>query len=261
MKIVMIGAGNVATVLSKKLFAANFTIVQIFNRTIDAAKVLAKEVNAIAINNTSEIFADADVYIISVSDKAIEPLVHTLHLKDKLVLHTAGSVSIHVLEKASNKIGVLYPVQSIRKNMPINTPIPFAIDANSDEVFLQVQSIAQKITNKLVRYNDEQRLKLHVSAIFACNFVNYLYVQSNNFSEKEALDFSLLQPLIEETATRLREYKPADVFTGPAVRGDFATIDKHLQLLEKYPTQLQLYKMLTDLIVKEFYSPKHSTVS
>ncbi|MBC7587195.1 MAG: DUF2520 domain-containing protein, partial [Chitinophagaceae bacterium] len=104
---------------------------------------------------------------------------------------------------------------------------------------------------KVVRGGDEERLKLHVAAVFACNFVNYMYLQSATYCEKEDIDFSLLQPLIEETANRLRMNHPAEVLTGPAVRKDVATVQKHLTMLKKYPALHEIYLLLSEKIMGE----------
>ena len=51
--------------------------------------------------------------------------------------------------------------------------------------------------------------------------------------------------LIEETALRLREISPAQAQTGPAIRQDEATIQKHLELLRNEPIIRDIYEQLT----------------
>lgn len=252
MNIVILGSGNVATILAKKITHAKHSIKQIYSRDLTNAQTLASSVKASAINDLQELEDDADMYIIALTDKALEEICQTLQLKNKLVVHTAGSVLAEVLKKCSNNYGVLYPIQSIRKNMDTSIKIPFAIDANNKKNYTIIENFANSISEKVIHYTDEQRLKLHVAAVMACNFVNYLYLQSAKFCETEELDFSLLQPLIEETATRLQYHHPSEVFTGPAVRGDVNTIHKHLQLLAKHPAQQKLYETISNLITTEF---------
>lgn len=252
MKVVIIGSGNVATVFAKLLHAHNYTILQVYSTTKVKAQQLAEMVAATAVDSMNDITVDADLYIIAVSDKAVATVVQQLQLKDKLLVHTAGSVSKDVLKTASSNYGVLYPIQSIRKEMSLETPIPFAVDGSSLSVISILTNLAKTLSKKVVQYNDEQRLKLHVAAVFACNFVNYMYVQSAQFCANEQLDFSVLQSLIEETANRLQHKHPTEVFTGPAVRGDVNTIQKHLELLQAYPSLQALYKMLSEQIMQEF---------
>lgn len=249
MKVTIIGSGNVATVLGKRMLQNGFEITEVYSRNMEHAAALATVLSAKPINDVQQISVDADVYVLAVSDKALTHLAAELVLPGKLVIHTAGSVSIDVLKSISDNYGVLYPIQSMRKEMDINTPIPFLIDATNESVLAQIKTLAFAISDKVEKGNDEQRLKLHVAAVFVCNFVNFMYLQSANFCEAESIDFSLLQPLMEETANRLRHAHPAEVFTGPAVRGDKLTIEKHVQVLSAYPNMQELYQWLTDSII------------
>lgn len=251
MQVTIIGTGNVATVLGKLIFAHSYSINQVYGRNIDAAKLLANELNANAIDNLKVLNDDADIYIVAVSDKSIENICSQINLNNKIVLHTAGSVSIDVLKSTSLNYGVLYPIQSLRKAMDIATPIPFLIDANNKETKNVLESFTKSLSTKIEFGDDDKRLKLHTAAVFACNFVNFMYLQSANFCEASDIDFSLLQALIEETATRLRTHHPKDVFTGPAVRKDMATIEKHLELLKENPQALKLYKLISEMIMND----------
>lgn len=250
MQVTIIGTGNVATVLGKLIFTHKHQINQVYGRNIDTAKVLANQINAKAIDNLKELNTDADIYIIAVSDKSIETICKQINLKDKIVLHTAGSVSINLLKNTSTNYGVLYPIQSLRKNMDIETPIPFLVDGNNETTISTIENFAKTISQKVERGNDNERLKLHTAAVFSCNFVNYMYLQSANFCEANGIDFSLLQALIEETATRIRTNHPKDVFTGPAVRKDMSTIEKHLEQLNENPQVQQLYKLISEMIMQ-----------
>jgi len=249
MKVTIIGSGNVATVLGKKMLHEGFVIHQVYSRNQANGAELAAALQATAVDSIDRIDAHAAIYIIALTDKALVELAPQLQFGDKLVLHTAGSVSMDVLKHASTQYGVLYPVQSIRKDMDVLTPVPFLIDGCTDAVTQQIEDLAWQLSDTVERGGDEQRMKLHVAAVFVCNFVNFLYLQSAGFCQKEQLPFALLQPLIEETALRLREFHPAEVFTGPAVRGDVQTIAKHMQLLEHYPQMQDIYQQLTADIV------------
>jgi len=113
MKIVILGAGNIATHYAKALHSLGHEISQIYNRTSANAKVLADVVSATVIDNIHAMNKDADLYIIAVSDNYI---CSTVELLDKtlpgIVVHTSGATSIAVLEKF-NRFGVIYPPQSL----------------------------------------------------------------------------------------------------------------------------------------------------
>jgi predicted short-subunit dehydrogenase-like oxidoreductase (DUF2520 family) len=250
MQVTIIGTGNVATVLGKLILQNKHTIGQVYGRNRMNAVALAKQLNAEAIDDLNELNNDADIYIIAISDKSIESICNQLELYNKLVLHTAGSVSINVLKMTSSSFGVLYPIQSLRKEMDIATPIPFLVDGSDTNTRLAIEFFAKTLSNKVDIGDDIKRLKLHTAAVFACNFVNFMYLQSANFCETNKIDFSLLQPLIEETATRLRTHHPKDVFTGPAVRKDIETIEKHLNQLHSNPTAQKLYEQISEMIMR-----------
>ncbi len=250
MIVTIIGTGNVGTVFTKLIFSKGHTILQVFGRTISSAENLAATVNAEAINDLSNVDSTADIYLITIADKAIETITNKLHLNNKLVLHTAGSVDKNILKNASTNYGVLYPIQSIRKDMSLETKIPLLIDANDIDAFNQLNIFANSLSTEVTKGDDLQRLNLHSAAVFANNFVNYMYVQSAIICEENHLDFKLLQPLIEETAMRLRANHPKDVFTGPAKRKDFETIQKHQQALANQPRLLDLYNTITKMIME-----------
>lgn len=250
MQVVIIGTGNAATVFGRLMASKGHTITQVYGRDILKAEALAEQLKATPTADISKLSKNADVYLIAVADKAVADIVKQLDVNDHLVLHTTASLSKNILKETSRSYGVLYPLQTLRKQMDLSTPIPLLVDGNTAEVTLKIEQFAATLSNTVVRANDEARVKLHVAAVFSCNFVNYMYLQSATFCKKEGLSFSLLQPLIEETATRLREFHPSEVFTGPAVRGDVATINKHLSLLEAYPELHNIYKSITEKITE-----------
>jgi predicted short-subunit dehydrogenase-like oxidoreductase (DUF2520 family) len=248
MQVVIIGSGNTATVLGKLIFANGFHISQVISRNITHAEILANELNCSFGDFSSSINETADIYLIAVSDKIIHEVVNYIPKNNKLILHTAGSVSIKVLENVTNQYGVLYPLQSLRKEIANTPDIPFLIDGNNQEVVDKIMQIAQKISSQVAIANDEIRLKLHLAAVFVNNFTNHLYTLASDYCKKEQLEFDLLKPLIFETANRLKSVHPNDVQTGPAIRNDASTIERHDQLLENYPDLKEMYTYFTKQI-------------
>jgi predicted short-subunit dehydrogenase-like oxidoreductase (DUF2520 family) len=250
MEVVIIGAGNVATVLGRRIKDYGHHIIQVVSRAGASAKILANELGCAFTDDSGEIDKSADVYLIAVTDTAMVQLEERYHLGDKLVLHTAGSVPKTVLKNITNNYGVLYPLQSLRKEkMDLKQDIPLLIDANTDAAFNTVQQFAETISSNVTHANDDQRLKLHVAAVLVSNFTNHLYALAADYCSKEGADFKLLLPLIEETALRLRHYTPNEMRTGPAVRKDIQTLQKHLQLLSPYPAIYNVYLKITDSIM------------
>lgn len=249
MDIVIIGSGNVAAVLGRKLKAAGHTILQILSRNATAASELAYEWDSESANYASVINQNADVYLIAVSDNAIESIAHDLKLPGKIVAHTAAAVSKDVLKNISDNYGIFYPFQSLRKEMPNLPDIPFYIDGSNSFTKNKLEELAHSISDRPpVNADDEQRMKLHICAVLVSNFVNHLYVLAEKYCEKEGIDFAQLLPLIEETALRLSEVSPKEAQTGPAIRHDEETIQKHLQLLNGNPSLQHIYRLLTESI-------------
>ncbi len=249
MKVVIIGSGNVATVLARLFKKKNHEIVQVVSRELAHAKLLADEMGCSFTDNEGVIDTSAELYLVAVSDSALYSLNNSVHLGKKLVLHTAGSVSKDVLKDISVNYGVLYPLQSLRKELEPFGDIPFLIDGNTEETQTIIKDFAKTFSGNVCKSSDEERLKLHVAAVVVSNFTNHLYAMAEEFCNKENIDFKLLVPLIKETAQRTSNQSPANMQTGPAVRNDVFTLDKHLQLLANYPKLKYIYLKLTDSIV------------
>jgi predicted short-subunit dehydrogenase-like oxidoreductase (DUF2520 family) len=245
----MIGSGNVATVLCRLMNKNGLHISQVVSRNIEHAKHLAEELGASFIDMDGEIDSRADLYIISVSDDAIIKCATLLKNINKPIVHTAGAVSKESLKEFASQYGILYPLQSIRKETTLIPEMPILIDGNNDAMIQMLFEFAGKISTQVQLANDETRKKLHVAAVFVNNFTNHLYSIAEDFCKKEQVDFNLLKPLILETASRLKSTSPKELQTGPAKRNDIQTIANHLELLSAHPQIKDLYEILTNSII------------
>ena len=252
MDIVIIGSGNVAAVLGRKFKAAGHTILQIYSRNAAAASELAYEWDTESTNYKITINKNADVYIIAVSDDAIDDVTADLKLPGKIVVHTAASVPKEVLKNVTTHYGVFYPLQSLRKEMKSLPDTPIFYDGSDELTKRKLESLAKSILReKVTEAGDEARLKLHIAAVVVSNFTNHLYALAEAFCRKEGLDFKQLLPLIEETALRIKDVSPHEAQTGPAARHDKETIQKHLELLKDHPQLKNIYLLLTESIQQE----------
>jgi predicted short-subunit dehydrogenase-like oxidoreductase (DUF2520 family) len=249
MRIALIGTGNVATVLGKIMKERGHTIVQVAGRTQTNVLNLASSLGATGTGLDKIGTIETDLFVIAVSDAALSELANTIHVHPVPVVHTAGSVSMDVLLHTSSHIGVLYPLQSLRKEMPVLPEIPFLIDGNSVMLQQKLLEFGKTLSDQCLAAGDEHRLRLHTAAVFVSNFTNHLYAMGEDFCIKEGVDFNLLKPLIYETAARLKYYSPSAVQTGPAVRKDIQTLDKHLRLLNAHPKLRTTYLRMTDSIM------------
>jgi predicted short-subunit dehydrogenase-like oxidoreductase (DUF2520 family) len=248
MEIIIIGTGNVATVLGRKLKKAGHIIVQVCGRNRQAADALAAELQASACYDMRDVTDAGAFYLIALADDALKDIGQTLQLPGKLVAHTAGAVSKDVLKKVSANYGIFYPLQSLRKEMTLTPEMPVFIDAANDDSNNKLHALARTISNNVNNATDEQRTQLHLAAVMVNNFTNHLYLLAEKYCQQHGLDFKLLLPLIKETANRLDQYAPEDVQTGPAVRNDMITIQKHMDMLDYDPSLKALYKLMTESI-------------
>lgn len=245
MRIVIIGTGNVAHVLGRKIQDAGHDILQVAGRNEPAAVTLAAMFNCPFTVNWDYINLQADLYIVAISDAALENISTQLQLGKKLVVHTAGAVSKNVLKDVSTNYGVLYPLQSIRKERITIPAIPFLTDANTADDLTLIKDFAATLSDKVEVATDLERKKMHLAAVLVNNFTNHLYTLAADYCKKESIDFGMLFPLIKETADRIDNISPVIVQTGPAARGDKNTIKMHLQLLSTYPQLKILYEIFT----------------
>jgi len=253
MKVTLIGSGNVATVLGRKITAAGHLVQQVFSPNDQHARELATKLQGEPISDWKKINQDADLYIVAISDPQLLQITdHILHFK-KTIVHTSGSVPMEVLKPVSKNYGILYPLQSLRKELKSIPEITMLVNGNSRETLTLIYDFAKTIAKRVEAADDIARLKLHLAAVIVNNFSNHLYSLAEDYCKTEGVDFRLLFPLIEETANRLRNSSPKELQTGPAFRRDEKTIQKHLELLRHNPELKKVYLALTESIAK-FYS-------
>ena len=244
-KVVVLGAGNVGSHLTKTFFdTPNIEMIQVFNRDLNKIK---KFKNRTLITNKLDEIVAADVYIIAISDDAINQFSKSLNLSNKLIVHTSGSVSVDAIE--NNRSGVFYPLQSFSANKDLKFKnIPICIEANKEKDLLLLEKLATLISDHVYIIASNQRKKMHLAAVFVNNFVNHLYAIGHQICEDNEIPFEILIPLITETSEKIQKQHPIDAQTGPAVRNDQLTIQNQMDQLN--PDLAKIYSVLTQSILK-----------
>lgn len=250
-EVVILGAGNVAFHLFRAFSEAeNTRVIQVYNHREENLNYFKDYTNTT--NRISDLKA-ADFYLLALKDDVIADVAHNLKDLPGMVLHTSGAVSLNALENLSN-FGVFYPLQTFSKNKSVDfAEIPVCIEANSAEILEKIKKLALEITKDVREVNSEQRKALHLAAVFVNNFSNHLYTLGAEICEKNQVDFSILRPLIKETASKIESLAPKDAQTGPAIRNDQKTIEAHLRLLPK--KNKDIYSILTQSI-QDFHGKK-----
>ncbi|MFO7657450.1 MAG: DUF2520 domain-containing protein [Bacteroidales bacterium] len=251
---VLIGAGNVAWHLGKALAINNIKIEQVISRTASAAKELANQLNAVYIAEPGQIRENADIYIIAVSDDAIGDVLKKLPPTNGLVVHTSGTTSLSIFEGFCHNYGVMYPLQTFTRNRPVNfCEIPLFIEANTPANLEKIKQLGGMVAKEVYPADSATRAKMHLAAVFACNFTNRMYGIAEEILASENIDFSILHPLIKETALKALSMQPVEAQTGPAVRGNAQIIRRHLEMLNSIPGLKNIYAILSDNIQKKYH--------
>ena len=257
--IVIIGAGNLATQLALTLHEKNIKVRQIYSRTEESARELAKKVDADFTTDLSGIQSDADLYFIAVKDSAIQQVLENLRLNEEsLIVHTAGSIPMQIIDGFTSNFGVFYPLQTFSKNRKVDfSTIPICIEANRPWSLVKLQELAARLSGTVRQINSEERKTLHLAAVFANNFVNHFYALGAEIIHDKHLSFDLLKPLILETAVKVQSLHPAEAQTGPARRDDQAVIQAQLNLLQDRPEFKKIYSFVTESIFQFHQKQTH----
>lgn len=263
MKIVLVGAGKLATNVGIALQKAGHNIIQVYSRTMDSAQELGQKLWCEATNDLSQLDKAADVYLFAVKDNVLENVAANICAgrEHSVFVHTAGSIPLNIFEGKVRHYGVMYPMQTFSKerdafeavghdNSEGENDIPIFIESNDDIANDVVKAMAESISRRVYELSSEDRRYLHLAAVFACNFVNHLYYIAHNLLTDKNIPFEVMLPLIDETAKKVHVMTPHDAQTGPAVRYDSNVIKKQLEMLKDNPIVQQIYYLLSKSIHK-----------
>ena len=246
-QVVIAGTGNVSRSLIYAFRQAGVALSGVFTRgNSEAIKYLNS--NNISVLNSEQQINEPCICFLTVPDRCIEPVANKLKLNsNSIVVHTAGSVDIDVFRNLPFNYGVFYPVQTFHKSNVVDfKDVNVCLEAYNADTLTVLNHLTEKITDKIHFLNSYQRLILHIAAVFACNFSNLMYSIAEKISAENNIEFSLLYNLILETAKRATQFSPSKIQTGPAVRNDFITIEKHLKQIQN--TDKQIYELLTEIL-------------
>ncbi|MDR1003602.1 MAG: DUF2520 domain-containing protein [Prevotellaceae bacterium] len=249
--IALIGAGNLAVNLAPALSDSGFRIRQVYSRTQEAARSLARRVGAGYTTSPAEITPHADLYITALADSALPvlaPVIASVN-PQALFVHTAGSIPMDIWKGHAARQGVLYPMQTFSKQREVDFgQIPIFVESNSPEDEALLRAVASRLSRQVYAATTEQRRSLHLAAVFACNFTNCLYTLASDILQAHHLPFDVMLPLIDETARKVHTLAPRQAQTGPAARGDRAVMAAHLEMLATHPGWQELYRTMSKMI-------------
>ena len=249
MTVVWIGAGNLATRIALAMRAAGITILQVYSQTESHAATLAQQLDCAWTSDLTAVRSDADYYFFALKDTALPEVVARLSPNEGTWVHTAGSMPMTLFAGHAKQYGVCYPLQTFSKTRAVDvSKVPFFIEGSDAETEERLCALAGLLSVSVQRLSSEKRKSLHLAAVFACNFVNHLYVLGGELLEKEGIDTHFLLPLIDETAAKVHDMSPLAAQTGPAVRYDEHVIQKQLAQLEADPAKQAIYSLMSQSI-------------
>lgn len=262
-----IGAGNVAFRLSLALHLSGYRIECICNRNLEKADQIVRALkrhkgNAFITDDYKQL-PDSDIIIIAVSDQAIAQIASHIHKSGSLVVHTSGATSLDVLKYHTQKesverenYGVFYPLMTLSKNKNLDTSlVPFLLEASNKESEKKLINLVRSLKAEYKICDSRKRLQMHTAAVFSTNFINYMLTLAYDISNP---DFTFLLPAAVETVRKAFLHTPQVSQTGPALRNDLGTMQKHIELLEREGNQeyTEVYKMLSQNIMERYSKEK-----
>ena len=246
MKIVVVGSGNVAESLAQAIAEAEgLELVQVFARNEERGRKVAELARS---EWSKSELAEADLYLISVSDNAVEWCAKSLHIpQNAVVAHTAGCCPIESLAPHTHR-AVFYPFQtfSVGRKVDFRKGYIF-VEGATDHALQTVEEVAHALTPNVLPADGVRRAVIHLSGVFACNFANAMYANAAEVLAREGLPFDIVAPVIEETAKKVVESQnPANSQTGPARRGDTKTLERHRKMLADEPQKREIYDKISE---------------
>lgn len=251
-RFVLIGSGNVAFSIGDALQQKGLVCQQVWSRNTKNAKRLAGQLKSEAISELYQIDLSTDFILIAVSDDAIASVSAQIPASRAIVLHTSGTVDLKAIAPHHKKTGVFYPLQTIRKNAKTAwKKIPILLEGNSTSTARHIRSVAEKLSTTVISMNSEQRKRIHLAAVLACNFSNHFFHLAETQLKKVKQPLSLLAPLITTTVENALQGNAGKKQTGPAKRGDQKTMQAHLDLLKGDSALQKIYQSISTSIQHE----------
>jgi len=248
--VVFVGAGKVVFHLAKVFDQSGIEITHFYSRNKETAKQMALDYGANWGDLENIELYDTDLVVVSVPDEALENVLSKLPFSRSLLVHTSGSMDMAMLREKSSRTGVFYPLQTFSKEKTIDFKnAPILLESQNEDDYILLEHLAHTISNKVYKINTDQRKKIHIAAVFSCNFANYMFHIAEDILEQDHIPFEILKPLIAETADKIKEIRPFHAQTGPAMRRDHITIAAHLEELKTQKNYQEIYQLLSKSII------------
>ena len=259
--IAIIGPGRAGSALGRALHSAGYTIAAVGGRNPDNVRNLAQELGARACQSPATTIDIADLTIVAVPDDVILSLATDMVAS---LCSAAGHAAVHLsgaqdrsalrplAQQGSVRTGVFHPLQTFRRGPEAVGNVAgtyFGIDADQP-LRDQLTQMARDLHGHPFDLTGVDLALYHAAAVFAANYPITLLAEAIALAADAGLDPETarkgMTTLLAGAVNNLRDLAPADAITGPAVRGDEGTIERHLAALKADPELQRLYQLLAD---------------
>jgi len=259
--VTIVGPGRVGQAIGNLLAAAGVSIRCVAARQKNAARHAVQFIGSgVAANLDDPELAGASVILLTVSDRALDPLARLLakirsDWHGRVVLHTCGTLPASVLRPLKRRgaaVGSLHPFQTV--------PTPAAGSRNLTSCFWAIEGdrkacqVAMRLARALegtpFQMGPSGKILYHAGAVLACGAVVALLEQSARLLRRSGVPAEMVRPMLgrflTETVSNFVKLGGRKALTGPQARGDWATVEKHFRAMRRLtPDVVPVYRELT----------------
>ncbi len=195
----------------------------------------------VEVKSGREVAADADLVILAVPDNAIREVAASLGI-GPWVAHLSGATTLDALDPHERRFSV-HPLQTLTTERGAEQLDGAwgAITAETDDAMTRAGWLAERLGLRAFPLRDADRPLYHAAAVIAGNFLVTLYRSAARLCDEVGAPPEALVPLMQRTIEN------GFVLTGPIARGDWATVEAHLEALtQRAPDLVPMYRALAD---------------
>jgi predicted short-subunit dehydrogenase-like oxidoreductase (DUF2520 family) len=263
--VAIVGPGRLGQAIGRLLLGAGVPVGFVAARQLAPARKATHFIGGgKALNLEDRQLADADIILMTTSDAAIGPVARRLasYRRDwagQIVLHTCGSLPASVLDpfkKRGAAVGSLHPYQTVPSASAGVRNLPgcfWAVEGDSQAVAVARRWV-KALGGKSFTIAPEAKSLYHLSAFLVCPTVVSLMDCSERLLRGAGVPKSVIRPMlgkfVSETVNNFVGLGGRKSLTGPAVRGDWATLQSHIVELQRFaPEVIPAYFELVDLML------------
>jgi predicted short-subunit dehydrogenase-like oxidoreductase (DUF2520 family) len=254
--VAMVGAGNLGSALALALHQAGYRIGEIVSRRPgQRARQLAAKVRSRAVALPQARLA-ARVVWICVPDSQIAACARQLaaraEWRGKIALHPSGALASDELEglrKRGAAVASAHPMMTfVRRSQPALAGVPFAVEGDAAAA-RAARRMVRDLGGESFSAHPQHKALYHAWGAFVSPLLIALLASAEEVARAAGVRPAAsarrrMLPILDQTLRNYGALGAADAFSGPLVRGDVATVRRHLRALDKLPEAKQVYLAL-----------------